>query len=212
MRDKVFLAFLWFFAAPASAEPVVIAALGDSLTQGYGLPAKQGFIPQLEGWLNAQGAEVRLINAGVSGDTSAGGLARIGWTLEPEVDGLIVALGSNDFLRGIDPANTRVNLQAIVQAAIAADVQVLLVGAQAPGNYGPDYKQSFDAIYPDLAKEYDLLFAQSFFTGLGTLDDPATQRAYFQADGLHPNAAGVSKIVAAFGPNVLSLIERIEQK
>ncbi|MBO9445525.1 arylesterase [Ruegeria sp. R14_0] len=190
----------------ATAEPVVIAALGDSLTQGYGLPEQDGFVPQLDRWLKDQGADVRLINAGVSGDTTAGGAARVDWTLTPEVDGMIVALGGNDLLRGIDPAVSRANLETIVNSAREADVDVLLVGMQAPGNYGPDYKQAFDAMYPDLAGEYQLLFAESFFEGLQPNGDPNAVRQYMQPDGIHPNKKGVARIVEALGPSVLELV------
>ena len=193
-------------AGMASAEPVTVAALGDSLTQGYGLREDLGFVPQLQSWLVENGADVTVINAGVSGDTTAGGLARVAWTLTPEVDAMIVALGGNDLLRGIDPDASRANLDGILQAAEAADVAVLLVGMQAPGNYGPDYKATFDAMYPDLAAQYDTLFLDSFFAGLPS-QDPAALRDFVQADGIHPNADGVVRIVEGFGPKVLDLIE-----
>ena len=189
----------------ATAEPVVIAALGDSLTQGYGLPEQDGFVPQLQRWLQDRGAQVQLINAGVSGDTTAGGAARVEWTLTPEVDAMIVALGGNDLLRGIDPGVSRANLQSILSAAGAAGVEVLLIGMQAPGNYGPDYKLRFDSIYPDLARQFDALYAESFFGGLMISDDPAAARQYMQPDGIHPNAQGVSRIVETLGPRVLVL-------
>jgi acyl-CoA thioesterase-1 len=195
----------------AQADEVVIAALGDSLTQGYGLAAEDGFVPQLQGWLDAQGADVRLINAGVSGDTTAGGLARVGWTLTPDVDGMIVALGGNDLLRGLASEQARANLTGVMEAASGADVEVLLIGMQAPGNYGPAYKAQFDAIYPDLAKEYGSIYLESFFAGLtdGAPLDPVAARPFFQSDGIHPNAGGVAKIVEAVGPQVMVLIEAI---
>ena len=193
------------------AETVTIAALGDSLTQGYGLPAEAGFVPQLENWLQDQGQDVRVINAGVSGDTTAGGLSRVGWTLTPDVDGLIVTLGGNDLLRGIDPAVSRANLDGILKVADAAGVEVLLVGMQAPGNYGPDYKAQFDAMYPELATTYGTLFAASFFEGLGGVDaSPSDVRAFMQADGIHPNATGVMRIVEGLGPSVLDLLTKAE--
>lgn len=202
------IAFLW--PGMLAAEEVVIAALGDSLTQGYGLVTEDGFVPQLQTWLQAQGADVRLINAGVSGDTTAGGLSRAAWTMTPDVDGMIVALGGNDLLRGIDPSVSRANLDGILQAAAEADVAVLLVGMQAPGNYGPEYKAAFDTIYPDLAETYETLLAPSFFAGISAENDLAEARAYMQADGIHPNAEGVIKIVAELGPDVLDLIARAE--
>ncbi|MEL7097265.1 MAG: arylesterase [Pseudomonadota bacterium] len=208
MRDKLIAGVFAVFALPVAAEPVVIAALGDSLTQGFGLPQEQGFVPQLQRWLDANGAEATVINAGVSGDTTAGGLSRVAWTLTPEVDAMIVALGGNDLLRGIDPAASRANLDGIMQAAEAAGVEVLLVGMQAPGNYGPDYKEAFDQIYPDLAEAYGAQLMESFFAGLGDTSDPAALRDFVQADGIHPNAEGVVRIVEGFGPQVLDLIAR----
>lgn len=190
----------------ATAEPVVIAALGDSLTQGYGLVEEDGFVPQLERWLAAEGADVRVINAGVSGDTTAGGAARVEWTLTPEVDGMIVALGGNDLLRGIDPDVSRTNLEKILMVAQAGDVEVLLVGMQAPGNYGPAYKQSFDDMYPELAQKYETLYTTSFFEGLVADGDPNAVGEFMQSDGIHPNAKGVALIVEALGPKVLELV------
>nr|WP_328805269.1 arylesterase [Ruegeria pomeroyi] len=195
----------------ATAEPVVIAALGDSLTQGYGLVPEQGFVPQLQRWLMAEGAEVTLINAGVSGDTTAGGAARVAWTLTPEVDAMIVALGGNDLLRGIAPEVARGNLATILTEAQRAGVAVLLVGMQAPGNYGADYKVAFDAIYPELAAEHSALLAPSFFAGLMAEGDPAAAAGLMQGDGIHPNAEGVARIVAALGPFVLDLVQAAEK-
>lgn len=195
-----------FLPMPVFAEEVVIAALGDSLTQGHGLAQEQGFVPQLQNWLTDHGAEVRLINAGVSGDTTAGGLSRVAWTLTPDVDAMIVALGGNDLLRGLDPAVSRANVKGILQAAREADVDVLLIGMQAPGNFGPEYKAEFDSLYPQLAEEFGILFAESFFAGLNlTGSDPASARKFMQADGIHPNAEGVQSIVGELGPYVLQL-------
>lgn len=212
LRVIVFGGAAWI-GASAQAQETVIAALGDSLTQGYGVMQSDGFVPQLQGWLRAQGADVRLINAGVSGDTTAGGLARVGWALEPEVDAMIVALGGNDLLRGLDPAQARSNIEGILQAAQAAQVEVLLVGMQAPGNYGPEYKAAFDALYPELAEQYGAVYLESFFAGLaseGDITDPSSLRTWFQADGIHPNPQGVARIVEGVGPKVLELIEITE--
>ncbi len=204
---KFFLSFLLVLAGfAASAGQVTVAALGDSLTQGYGLPQGEGFVPQLDRWLRANGAEVALINAGVSGDTTAGGAARVGWTLTPDVDAMIVALGGNDLLRGIEPAVARGNLETILKVAQDAGVAVLLIGMQAPGNYGRDYKAAFDAIYPELATAYDALLVDNFFAGLQAENDPAAAARYMQADGIHPNAEGVRRIVETLGPRVLELI------
>lgn len=200
---------VWLSSTASLAEPVTVAALGDSLTQGYGLPQEDGFVPQLAAWLAAQGEDVAMINAGVSGDTTAGGLSRVDWTLTPEVDALIVALGGNDLLRGIDPAVSRANLDGILQRAAARELPVLLIGLEAPGNYGPDYKAAFDAIYPELAAQYGALHVASFLGALTAEEDQATAlRTYMQSDGIHPNAAGVAKIVEALGPSVQVLVGR----
>jgi len=189
------------------AETVTIAALGDSLTQGYGLPEEDGFVPQLEGWLQAQGADVEVINAGVSGDTTAGGLSRVAWTLTPDVDAMIVNLGGNDLLRGIDPAVSRANLDAILGAATGAGVEVLLVGLDAPSNYGQAYETAFEDMYPALAQAYEVDLYENFFAPLNAGSDLDAARAlYMQADGIHPNAVGVKEIVEGIGPAVLSLI------
>lgn len=200
------LAVLGALVSPAWAgEPVTVLALGDSLTQGYGLPEADGFVPQMRNWLQDQGVEVDLINAGVSGDTTAGGAARVDWSLTSEVDAMIVTLGGNDLLRGIDPAVSRGNIEKILQVAEARDVEVLLVPMAAPGNYGAGYKADFEAIYPELATTYDAMLAPEFFAGLGD-GDPAALQRYFQPDGIHPNAEGVRRIVEALGPHVADLI------
>ncbi|NVK60618.1 MAG: arylesterase [Rhodobacteraceae bacterium] len=198
-------------AAPARAETVQLLALGDSLTQGYGLIEQDGFVPQLRAWLEERGHDVRIVNGGVSGDTTAGGLSRVDWSLTPEIQGMIVTLGGNDLLRALGPEVSRANLEGILQAAEAKGVEVLLVGMQAPGNYGPEFKQSFDAIYPELAERFDTVYAPSFFAGIlpegGT---PQDATGFMQADGIHPNAEGVTRIVEALGPSVEELIARVE--
>ncbi|KZY30369.1 arylesterase, partial [Roseovarius sp. HI0049] len=173
------------------------------------LAEADGFVPQLQGWLDVQGAEVELVNGGVSGDTTAGGASRVEWSLTPEVDAMIVALGGNDLLRGIDPGVSRGNLDKILQVAEAQEVPVLLVGMDAPGNYGAEYEAAFDAMYPELAEDYGTLYFESFFKGLGETD-PSKARQYFQSDGIHPNAEGVALIVEAMGPKVLELIGEVE--
>lgn len=203
---NVTIAFI-LMGMPALAEPVTLVALGDSLTEGYGLPPDQGLVPQLQAWLTAQGAEVTVVNAGVSGDTTAGGVSRLDWTLTPDVDAVIVTLGGNDMLRGIDPATSRANLETILQGITARGLPFLLVSMQAPGNYGPDYKAEFDAIYPELAAKYGPLPAPAFFGPLlDGSDDPAAVQQSMQADGIHPDAEGVTKIVAGLGPQVLTLL------
>ena len=196
------------------AEPVTLVALGDSLTAGYGLedPA-DGLVPQLEGWLRAKGHEVVIQNAGVSGDTTAGGLARIDWALGPEADGLIVILGGNDMLRGLDPGEAKANLDAILTRAEGRGLPVLLVAMKAPGNYGPDYKTAFDAMYGALGAAHGAVLAEDFFGGLRAAGadpaDPASMAAFMQADGIHPNPAGVKLIVEGLGPKVEDLLARV---
>ncbi len=201
---KVLLSILWL-SSPVQAGQVTVLAFGDSLTQGYGLPRDDGLVPQLQRWLEAQDEDVRLINGGVSGDTTAGGAARIDWSLTDDVDAMILTLGGNDLLRGLDPAVTRANLDVIIQAAQARDVEVLLVGLLAFRNLGTDYKAAFDGLYPDLAQERGVQFFPYFFSGLGN-GTPAEMQPYFQRDGIHPSAEGVAKIVEALGPAVQELV------
>ncbi|WP_235916071.1 arylesterase [Thalassovita mangrovi] len=196
-------------AGPAMAAPATLIAFGDSLTQGYGLIEQEGFVPQLRAWLAGQGADVRVINAGVSGDTTAGGLARLDWSLTWDVQGMILALGGNDALRGTDPGVTRANVRAMLQVAQDKGVEVLLVGLRAPGNFGPEYQAEFNAIWPELSEEFGTLYAESFFEGLGETD-PAELGDLFQPDGIHPNGEGVRLIVEGLGPKVLELIERLD--
>jgi acyl-CoA thioesterase I len=201
-------------ASAAAAEPVTVVALGDSLTAGYGLADQsQGFVPVLEGWLKAKGHDVVVQNAGVSGDTTAGGLARIGWALGPEADALIVTLGGNDLLRGIDPASSKASLDGILKEAAARKLPVLLVSMKAPGNFGPEYKVAFDGMYAELAAQYGALLADDFFGGLKSAGadpaDPASMAKFMQADGLHPNPEGVKLIVEGLGPKVEELLAKV---
>lgn len=196
------------------AEPVTIVALGDSLTAGYGLADQgDGLVPQLEGWLKAKGAEVVVQNAGVSGDTTAGGLARLGWALGPDADAVIVTLGGNDLLRGLDPAGSRANLEGILKEVQARGLPVLLVALAAPGNFGPEYKVAFDGMYRELATQYGALLAEDFFAGLRAAGadpgDPASMATFMQADGIHPNPEGVRLIVEGLGPKVEELLARV---
>lgn len=195
--------------APVFAEPITLVAFGDSLTQGYGLPPQDGFVPQLQGWLTGVGQDVVVINAGVSGDTIAGGASRIDWTLTPDVDALVVNLGGNDMLRGIDPATSRKNLGAILAAAQAKNLPVLLVSLRAPGNYGADFKADFDAMYGDLAAQYGDLLAENYFFPLIDQSTRLLDPALMQADGIHPNAAGVTKAVENLGPLVVKLLAQV---
>lgn len=201
-----------FAASAAAAEPVTIAALGDSLTHGYGVPEDQGFVPQLQAWLRANGApEAAVVNAGVSGDTTAGGLARVDWTLTEDIDAVIVELGANDLLRGLDPAESRRNLDGILTAIAARGLPALLAGVPAFSNYGPEFQASFDAIYPDLAAAHGAILYPNFLAGIGELSDLGTARGMMQEDGIHPNAEGVAAVVAAIGPSVLQLVVAAEE-
>lgn len=208
--SKALAGMLLLLATGAAADRVNILALGDSLTQGYGLIEQEGFVPQLRDWLAERGYDVRIVNAGVSGDTTAGGLARVEWSLTPDIQAMIVALGGNDLLRGIDPAVSRDNIEGILKVAEERGLEVLLIGMQAPGNYGPDYKAAFDALYPELARTYDALYLENFFAGLMQDGEaPSDLRAFMQPDGIHPNATGVDRIVNVIGPKVEALIERV---
>lgn len=202
---------LLFSSSAALAEQVTIAALGDSLTAGYGLTPEAGFVPVLQSWLDGQGAEVNVINAGVSGDTTAGGLARVDWTLGPDVDGVIVALGANDYLRGLDPAIARDNLTGILRAAQDRGVEAMLIGINVGSNYGPDYKAQFDAIYTDLAAQFGVPLYPSWFAGIMAVSGMQEGMTEFlQGDGLHPNAEGVRIIVDAMGPAIMAFADTVE--
>lgn len=202
--------------APLGAKPITVVALGDSLTAGYGLPEGEGLVPKLQAWLQAKGADVVVENAGVSGDTTAGGLSRLDWALEGAPDALIVTLGGNDMLRGVPVAEVRRNLDKILTGAEARKLPVLLVGMKAPLNWGPEYKRDFDAIYPELAAQYGAALVDNFFQGLlasgANPADPASMAKYMQADGIHPNPAGLVPIIEGLGPEVLALINRVEKK
>ena len=187
------------WAALPAAHPVKILALGSSLTQGYGLPPGTEFTVQLQAALKKNGVDAAVINAGVSADTSAGGLSRLDWSLADHPDAVILELGSNDMLRGTPPAETEKNLRAILAKLKAAHVKVLLTGMHAQRNLGAEYVKQFDAIYPRLANEADVFYP--FF-----LDGVALNPKLNQADGMHPNPAGVKIIVARMLPFVLKLM------
>jgi acyl-CoA thioesterase-1 len=183
--------------------PVHVVALGDSLTAGYGLPAKDGFVPRLEAALTADGVSVVIANAGVSGDTASGGLARLDWSLPPDTDVVIVELGANDMLRGIDPQVTRDALDTILARLVGRRISVLLCGMRAAPNLGADYGRAFDRIYPELAAKYGVPLYPFF------LDGVAADRTLTLSDGLHPNAAGVGVIVRGILPKAEELIARV---
>lgn len=197
----------------AISEPVLVAALGDSLIHGYGLPVDQGFVPQLQAVLDKGGIDAQIVNAGVSGDTTAGGLARLDWTLSPDIDALIVSLGGNDALRGLDPVFAQQNLAKILETANSRGVPVLLVGIMAPANFGPDYKEQFDAIHATLAEEYGTLFYPNFFTAIVNQQSSAQALpGLMQSDGIHPNANGVALIVEDMAPSIVSLVQKARQE
>lgn len=211
--STIFLVTLCFplaLASPARAQdgadgagdPVRLMALGDSLTAGYGLAAEDGFTAQLERALADAGYAVEVLNHGVSGDTTAGGVARLDWALADNPDAALVELGANDMLRGVDPAVARDNLATVIARLEEEGVPMLLAGMLAAPNWGPEYQDAFDAIYPDLAARFDVPLYPFF------LDGVATEPALNQPDGLHPTAAGVAVIVESILPDVIDLVER----
>jgi len=185
-------------------EAIRVLALGDSLTTGYGLPKPDGFPAKLERSLQAQGINVTVINAGVSGDTTAGGRARLDWALESNPHVAIIELGANDAMRGIDPGATWHNLDAILTTLKARGVAVLLTGMVAPPNYGDRFAEIFDSIYPRLAEHHGVLLYPFFLDGVAA--DPSLN----QADGIHPTAAGVDRIVERILPYVLKVMEPVK--
>jgi acyl-CoA thioesterase-1 len=187
-------------AAPAAARTLQMVALGDSLTAGLGLPPGQAFPEVLEKALRAKGYDVSISNAGVSGETAADGLARYQWAVPDGTDALIVELGANDMLRGLDPAAAKASLATILTEAKAAHIAVLLTGMRAAPNMGADYRARFDAIYPDLAKNFSVALYPFFLDGVAA--DPKLN----QKDGLHPTREGVEKIVANILPAVETLL------
>lgn len=192
-------------AASADAgKPIRIVAFGDSLTSGYGLRQSQAFPVQLQKELRARGLNVSVNNAGVAGDTTAAGLARFDWAIGDDVDAVILELGANDALRGIEPKVTRENLQKILTKLQARGIPVLLTGMRSPANWGETYSDDFDAIFPTLAKEHALLFYPFFLEGV------VLNAKLNQDDGMHPNPKGVAEIVRQMIPSVEELIGKVE--
>jgi acyl-CoA thioesterase-1 len=189
-------------AARAADDPVKIVALGDSLTAGYGLPGAATFPARLELALKAKGIAAMVANAGVSGDTSSGGLERLDWSVPDGTQAVIVELGANDALRGLDPALTEKAIDTILTRLQERNIPVLLAGMMAPRNMGPDYGRAFDAIFRKLAASHPVVFYPFF------LDGVAADAKLNQGDGMHPNAAGVDVIVARIMPQVEELIAR----
>jgi len=184
----------------AADRPVKIVVLGDSLSAGLGLPADATFPAKLATALKAKGIAANIANAGVSGDTASGGLGRLDWSVPEGTEAVIVELGANDALRGLDPKLTKTALDSILTKLDRRHIAVLLAGMRAPRNLGADYARSFDAIYPELASTHRLVFYPFFLDGVAT--DPKLN----QSDGLHPNAVGVDVIVARILPKVEELV------
>jgi acyl-CoA thioesterase-1 len=186
----------------AVAGTPVIVAFGDSLTAGFGLAQDEAFPAQLEKALKARGQDVKIVNAGVSGDTAAAGLARLDWALPDDASGVIIELGANDALQGLDPAATKTTLEKMITDIKARGLPILLAGMEAPRNLGKDYTEQFRALYADLAARYDLILYPFFLDGVA-LDDK-----YLMNDGLHPNAEGVARIVEGILPKVEELLAK----
>ncbi len=192
-------------ATVAAAKPIRLLAFGDSLTAGYGLPPGQGFAPRLEAALRKQGHDVTVVDGGVSGDTTTGGLARLDWTLGGGADAVILELGANDMLRGIDPKVPDDNLDKMMAALKARHIPMLLAGMHTPPSMGREYSDRFDAIYPALARKYDVELYPFFLNGI------IGDRSLHLPDELHPNAAGVEVIVSKILPAVDTLLESVKQ-
>jgi acyl-CoA thioesterase-1 len=192
--------------ATGKADPVRIVVLGDSLVAGFQLKQSEAFPAQLERALKARGHRVEVINAGVSGDTTAAGLERLPWSVPDGVDAVIVELGSNDALRGLDPAQAQANLDEIVASAKANGAEVLLAGMLAPRNLGEDYVRRFDGMYPVLARKHEVLLYPFF------LDGVALDARLNLSDGMHPNAKGVAEIARRILPTVEQLIARVRAR
>ncbi|WP_207762429.1 arylesterase [Niveispirillum lacus] len=187
-----------------SGGPIKIIVLGDSLSAGYKLPREAAFTSQLEVALKAKGYDVTVPNTGVSGETTSGGLSRLDWVLGDKPDMMIVELGANDGLRGIDPARTRENLDKILSKLKEKKVPVLLAGMMAPRNLGSEYAKVFDAIYPDLAKKHGVPLYPFFLEGVAM--DPKLN----QEDGMHPTAEGVAVIVKNIMPSVMAVLDTMK--
>jgi acyl-CoA thioesterase-1 len=196
------IAVFWATSFAQAQETRRIVAIGDSLTAGYGLPTGEDFVTQLESALQAKGYKVEIENAGVSGDTTAGGLQRIDWAIGPGADFVILELGANDALRGIEPEETRRNLSQIIEVIQKKDIPILLTGMRAPPNMGSEYAQAFDQIFPDLASRYKTGYYPFFLEGVAA--DPTLN----QDDYIHPNAEGVKVIVGNMLPYVTEFINQ----
>lgn len=197
--------FLWFsMVGAAQAQALRIAMLGDSLTAGYGLPPQEALPVKLEKALKAAGRDVSIMNHGVSGDTTAGGLARVDWMMGDKPKLVLLALGANDALRGTDPAETERNLDAIITKLKTEGAAIVLFGMAAPRNYGPEYTKAFDGLYPKLAEKHTIPLYPFL------LDGVAMERDLNQADGIHPNVKGVDVLVSRIAPVVIKAIDALK--
>ena len=188
--------------AQVSKEPYRLIMLGDSITAGYGLPSGEALPVQLEAALGAKGVHIDVINAGVSGDTTGDALARLSWVLGAGGDGVLIALGGNDLLQGVNPARTEENLREIIETAKMRGFDVMLAGMQATGNYGQDFQKQFNALFPTLAKEHDIPFYPFLLEGV------ALRPLYNQSDLIHPNEKGVDIIVDELAPFIEASVPR----
>ena len=204
--------FTGFFSIVSAENPPKVLIFGDSLIHGYGLPQTDGFVNQMQSFLNKENQKIELINGGVSGDTTAGGLARINWSLTPGVAGALIVLGGNDMLRGIDPVSSKSNLEGILQILVKERKVVILAGMQSSNNFGSDYKNKFDQMYIELAQKYNLIFYPNFLKSLFDSDTGRIRLELLQEDGIHPNAEGVERIVRDLAPRFLDLISEIKAK
>jgi len=199
LRAFLSAGFLFLSGLIASAEPYRIVGFGDSLTAGFGVGPGEGFTEKLQAALKARGTEAEVANAGVSGDTTSGGLSRLDWSVPDGTRLVILELGANDMLRGVTPNITEKNLDAMIAKLKARNIPVLLVGMRAAPNLGADYSTAFNSIYPKLAEKYGIPLYPFFLEGVAA--DPQ----YLQADGMHPNARGVDRIVE----NILPAVEKL---
>jgi acyl-CoA thioesterase-1 len=200
----VILTALSLMVLPVRAETLRLVVLGDSLTAGPGLEAGEAFPARLEAALRARGFDVAVADAGVSGDTSKSALARLDWAVDDDADAVIVELGANDALRGIDPGETYASLSAIVTNLKQRGIAVLLAGMRAPPGLGPDYRREFEAIYPSIAERAGVPLYPFFLEGV------AAEANFNQPDGMHPNAAGVKEIVRRILPRVEDILRRLD--
>ncbi|MDH6262813.1 acyl-CoA thioesterase-1 [Bradyrhizobium sp. BR13661] len=209
MHIAVLMLALMTVVNPAWAQatkPIKLVVLGDSLSAGLGLPAQDAFPAKLQKALQTKGIEADMINAGVSGDTSSGGRDRLDWSVSDGTEGVIIELGANDAMRGIDPDLTRAALTDIVQRLKARKIAVMLCGMLAPPNFGADYGARFNSIYPDLAKQFDVPLYPFF------LDGVAADARLNQADGIHPTAEGVDIVVGRMLPTVEAFVRTIGEQ